>query len=133
VPMLQGITSCHAYDPKLKAPLHRWPLPYYNKKAWIDGGIFNKWFDRDFFPEVQKRAGCCVLLLLDTTDYLNEFVQSDIINRFRLQIAQTGNCHVLWKPQLIEGAVQILDFIETTDSYDLLLPLMVTYVKGHWK
>jgi len=29
-----------------------WPLPYYSKKIWMDGEVFNKWFDGVFIPEV---------------------------------------------------------------------------------
>ena len=43
-----------------------WPLKYLNQnKAWMDVETCWKWFNEVFFPEVRKRTGRRVLLLMD--------------------------------------------------------------------
>ncbi len=55
---------------KPKAPAcikdHRWPVPYFiQAKACMDVETCWKWFNEVFIPEVKKRTGRRVLLLLD--------------------------------------------------------------------
>jgi hypothetical protein len=55
---------------KPKAPTYikdrQWPVPYFiQAKAWMDVETCWKWFNEVFFPEVKKRTGHRVLLLLD--------------------------------------------------------------------
>jgi len=55
---------------KPKAPAcikhRRWPVPYFiQAKAWMDAETCWKWFNEVFIPEVKKRTGRQVLLLLD--------------------------------------------------------------------
>jgi hypothetical protein len=55
---------------KPKAPTcikdRQWPVPYFNQaKAWMDVETCWKWFNKVFPPEVKKRIGRRVFLLLD--------------------------------------------------------------------
>jgi hypothetical protein len=44
----------------------QWPVPYFiQAKAWMDVEMCWKWFNEVFLPEVKKRTGHRVLLLLD--------------------------------------------------------------------
>jgi hypothetical protein len=44
----------------------QWLVPYFNQvKAWMDVEMCWKWFNKVFLPEVKKRTGRWVLLLLD--------------------------------------------------------------------
>ena len=43
-----------------------WPVKYISQnKAWLDVSTCWKWFEEVFYPEVRKRTGCPVLLLMD--------------------------------------------------------------------
>ncbi|XP_065654629.1 jerky protein homolog-like [Hydra vulgaris] len=43
-----------------------WPIPYfYQKNAWMDVSICWKWFNEVFYPEVKRKTGMPVVLLLD--------------------------------------------------------------------
>jgi len=43
-----------------------WPVPYFNQvKAWIDVETCWKWFNEVFVPEVKRRIGRPVFLLMD--------------------------------------------------------------------
>jgi hypothetical protein len=55
---------------KPKAPAcikdRQWHVPYFSQtKAWMDVKTCWKWFNEVFLPEVKKRTGCQVLLMLD--------------------------------------------------------------------
>ena len=44
----------------------QWPIKYFSQgKAWMDVDTCWKWFNEVFYPEVKKRTGCPVLLLMD--------------------------------------------------------------------
>ncbi len=60
----------YALIDKPKAPAcikdRQWPVPYFSQaKAWMDVETCWKWFNEVFLPEVKKRTGRRVLLLLD--------------------------------------------------------------------
>ena len=61
-----------------------WPIPYYNQKnAWMDTSTFMKWFNDIFYPEVTKRTGRPVLLLLDNAPgHSSEFVRNNVTVKF---------------------------------------------------
>ena len=58
----------------------KWPVPYYSQKnAWMDTSTFRRWFDDIFYPEVTKRTGRPVLLLLDNAPgHSSEFVRNNV-------------------------------------------------------
>jgi len=44
----------------------QWPIPYFNQtKAWMDVKTCWKWFNEVVYPEVKKRTGRRILLLMD--------------------------------------------------------------------
>jgi hypothetical protein len=44
----------------------QWPIPYFTQaKAWMDVETCWKWFNEVFYPEVKKRTGSRILLLMD--------------------------------------------------------------------
>jgi hypothetical protein len=44
----------------------QWPIPYFNQaKAWMDVETCCKWFNEVSYPEVKKRTGRRVQLLMD--------------------------------------------------------------------
>lgn len=44
----------------------QWPIPHFNQaKAWMDVETCCKWFNEVIYPEVKKRTGRHVLLLMD--------------------------------------------------------------------
>lgn len=61
-----------------------WPVPYSNQKnAWMDTATFMKWFDKIFYPEVTRRTGLLVLLLLDNAPgHCREFVRNNVTVKF---------------------------------------------------
>lgn len=45
----------------------QWPIPYFSQsKAWMDRETCRKWFTDVFFPEVKRRTGRRVLLIMDS-------------------------------------------------------------------
>jgi hypothetical protein len=55
---------------KSKEPMcikdRNWPVPYFNQaKAWMDVETCWKWFNEVFVPEIKRRTGRPVLLLMD--------------------------------------------------------------------
>lgn len=61
-----------------------WPLIYHNqKRAWMDRAVFMKWFDEVFYPEVRRKTGRPVLLLLDNAPgHDEEFVRNNVTVKF---------------------------------------------------
>ena len=61
-----------------------WPVPYSNQKnAWMDTSTFMRWFDEIFYPEVTRRTGQPVLLLLDNAPgHGSEFVRNNVTVKF---------------------------------------------------
>jgi hypothetical protein len=58
----------------------QWPIPYFNQaKAWMDVETCWKWFNEVFYPEVKKRTGDCVLLLMDNAPRHFEMFEHDNI------------------------------------------------------
>jgi hypothetical protein len=56
------------YKPKAPACSkdRQWPIPYFSQaKAWMDVETCWKWFNKVFLPEVKKRTGRRIFLLLD--------------------------------------------------------------------
>jgi hypothetical protein len=58
----------------------QWPIPYFNQtKAWMDVKTCWKWFNEVFYPEVKKRTGHHVLLLMDNASgHFEEFERDNI-------------------------------------------------------
>jgi hypothetical protein len=61
-----------------------WPLVYHNQKnAWMDRAVFMKWFDEVFYPEVRRKTGRPVLLLMDNAPgHDEEFVRNNVTVKF---------------------------------------------------
>jgi hypothetical protein len=56
------------------------PITYYSqRKAWMDRETCEKWYEEVFVPEVKKRTGRHVLLLLDgAPGHIREFERDNI-------------------------------------------------------
>ena len=57
-----------------------WPIPYFNQnKAWMDKETCWKWFREVFVPEVRRRTGRRVLLIMDNAPGHFEAFEEDNI------------------------------------------------------
>jgi hypothetical protein len=58
----------------------RWLVPYFNQaKAWMDVETCWKWFNEVFVPEVKRRTGCPVLLLMhNASGHFDAFERKNI-------------------------------------------------------
>ena len=71
----------------------KWPVKYISKnEAWMDVSTCWKWFKEVFYPEVRKKTGRPVLLLMDNTPgHFPAFERNDI-----KMVFFTPNC-TSWK------------------------------------
>jgi hypothetical protein len=58
----------------------QWPVPYFNQaKAWMDVETCWKWFNEVFVPEIKRRTGHPVFLLMDNVPgHFNAFERGNI-------------------------------------------------------
>ena len=62
------IPLCMIGKPKIPTCIkgRKWPLKYMDqRRAWMDRFTCSKWFDEVFLPEIKKRTGRPVLLIMD--------------------------------------------------------------------
>jgi hypothetical protein len=81
-----------------------WPVPYFNQaKAWMDVETCWKWFNEVFVPEVKRRIGRPVLLLMDNAPgHFDAFERDNIHIVFFL-----SNC-TSWKEPCDMGIIAAL-------------------------
>jgi hypothetical protein len=106
----------------------QWPVPYFSQtKAWMDVETCWKWFNKVFLPEVKKRTGRRVLLLLDNTPRRFEAFERDNVRI----VFFPPNC-TSWKQPCDMGIItalkkrfkylylkDVLDFYELNDEAKL--------------
>ena len=99
-----------------------WPLQYFNQvKAWMNINICWKWFNEVFYPEVKRRTGRRVLLLID-----NAPGHFDAFERDNIKVAFfPPNC-TSWKQPCDMGIIaslkkryKYLYLKDVLDFYDL--------------
>jgi len=99
-----------------------WPVPYFNQaKAWMDVETCWKWFNEIFVPEVKRRIGHPVLLLMDNASgHFDAFERDNICVVFF-----PPNC-TSWKQPCDMGIIatlkkryKYLDLKDILDFYEL--------------
>ena len=76
-----------------------WAVKYISlNKAWMDVSTCWKWFEEVFYPEVRKRTGRPVLLLIDNAPgHFPAFERNNIKVVFSHPTAQAGNSLAIWE------------------------------------